>query len=172
MTRATGNHSDMMCTYLCLDDCRAAMHNPALSLVLCPCALHALEHQQPVDCRCDAAAACAPLAASPEIKRAVSQPLGSWASNPTFDQDSEYDVEEDTKEHTAEAQHPAAGTAASTGYAPQQGRQSEPHEPQESWVSNRAFQEVSQEDSGDEWDVLDGYLRLRCIRKPACNSHS
>lgn len=135
-----------------------------LSLVLCPCALHALEHQQPVDCQCEAGAAHVPLAASPELRRAAPQPPESWACNPAFEEDTEEDIEEDTEEDAAEAQHPAAGA----GEAPQQAQQSEPRE---TWVSNLAFQEVPQKDSGEEWDVMDGHLRLRCIRKPAFNSH-
>jgi hypothetical protein len=140
------------------------MRNPAIRLVLCPCALHALEHQQPVDCRCDAGAARVPLAASPELKKTASHTLESWAVNPTF----EHDSEEDTEEVTAEAKHPAAGTAVGTAQALQQAQQSEP---QDSWVSNLAFQEGPQEDSGKEWDIIDGHMRLRCVRKPAFNSH-
>ena len=143
------------------------MRNPVLSLVLCPCALHALEHQQPVDCRCDAGAAHVPLAASPELRRAAPQPPESWASNPAFEEDTEEDIEEDTEEDSAEARHPAAGA----GEAPQQAQQSEPKAPRATCVSDLAFQEVPQEDSGEEWNVMDGHLRLRCITRSAFNSH-
>jgi hypothetical protein len=168
MTRAIDNHSDTMCPALCLDARRAATRNPVLSLVLCPCALHALEHQQPVDCRCSAGAAEVVRAASPELQRAAPQPPESWASNPAFEQD----LGEDTEEDAAEAQHPAAGIAAGTGEALQQAQQSRPPEPQGSWVSNLAFQEAPQDDdSGEEWDIIDGHVRLRCVRKPAFKSH-
>jgi hypothetical protein len=133
------------------------MANPALSLVLCPCALHALEHKQPVDCSCSAGAAQL-LAESTEFEgTAPPRPQETWALNPEYEQHPEEDPEE--PEDPEEAQQVTAGAGSAQDEAPQQ--------PRESWASNPAFVEDPEKDSEQAWDIIDGHIRLRCMRAVA-----
>lgn len=62
---------------------RKETYNAAFSLVLCPCAMRAMEQGQPVDCKCDAATAGVALQdVSPFARQ-------SWSSNPAFEGDEE-----------------------------------------------------------------------------------